>query len=206
MALTFEILIFDGFDDLDAFGVLEPLRIASCSVQFKSLRKQDFITTASGVKIIPPETFDLQNAPDVVIVPGGGWPDPDVGAWFEAERGEILEVLRQFHKQGQARKAVLASVCVGSPLLGRAGLLKDRPSTSNRGFFKELKEMGANLIEARVVDDGDIITAGGITASLDLGLWLFEKYCGIEKALETSRELEFESRGPIWQRTTRSSR
>lgn len=119
MAPTFEILIFDGFDDLDAFGVLETLRIASCSVQFKSLRKR---------------------------------------------------------------------------------LLKGRPSTSNRGFFTELQECGANLIEARVVDDGDIITAGGITASLDLGLWLVEKYCGIDKALETSRELEFESRGPIWQR------
>lgn len=201
MAPQFEVIIFDGFDDLDAFGVLEPLRIASCSVQFKSLRKQDFITTASGVKIIPSGTFDLQNAPDVLIVPGGGWPDPDVGAWAEAERGEILEVLRQFHKQGRERKAVLASVCVGSLLLGRAGLLKGRPSTSNRGFYKELKEMGANLIEARVVDDGDIITAGGITASLDLGLWLVEKYCGADKALETSRELEFELRGPIWART-----
>src|SRR5262249_1497459 len=145
-ALKFEILIYDGFDDLDAFGALEALRWASQSVQFKSLRKQDFITTASGVKIIPSGTFDVQDAPDVLIVPGGGWPDPNVGAFAEAKRGEILEVLRQFHKQGPQRKAVLASVCVGGLLLGSAGLLKNRPATTNRFFYNELKGMGANLI------------------------------------------------------------
>ncbi len=51
--LKFEIIIYDGFDDLDGFCALEALRLASQSVQFKSLRKQDFVTTASGVKIIP---------------------------------------------------------------------------------------------------------------------------------------------------------
>lgn len=197
----FEILIFDGFDDLDAYGALEALHWASQSVQFKSLRKQDFVTAFSGVKVIPAGTFDLKNAPDVLIVPGGGWPDPNVRAFAEAKRGEILEVLRQFHKQGQERKAVLASVCVGGLLLGKAGLLKDRPATTNRGFYKELKEMGANLIEARVVDDGDIITASGVTASIDLGLWLVQKYCGPEQALEAAKLLDFEMRGPIWQRT-----
>lgn len=199
-APKFEFLIYDGFDDLDAFGALEALRWASQSVQFKSLRKQDFVTAVSGVKIIPSGTFDLQSAPDVLIVPGGGWPDPHVGAWAEVKRGEILEVLRQFHKQGQERKTVLASVCVGGLVLGKAGLLKDRPATTNRGFYQELKDMGANLIEARVVDDGDIITASGVTASIDLGLWLVQKYCGAEKALASSRELDFELRGPVWQR------
>lgn len=60
--------------------------------------------------------------------------------------------------------------------------------------------MGGKLIEARVVDDGDVITAGGITASLDLGLWLVQRYCGADKALYVSDQLEFEMRGPIWQR------
>lgn len=76
----------------------------------------------------------------------------------------------------------------------------DNSSTSNRGFFNKLKEMGGNLIAARVVDDGDIITAGGVTASIDLGRWLVQKYCGIERAIQTLQDLEYESRGPIWQR------
>lgn len=196
----FEILIFDGFDDLDAFGALEALRWASLSVQLKSLRKQDFVTTVAGVRIIPAGTFDLQNPPDVLIVPGGGWPDPNVGAWVEAKRGEILEVLRKFHQQGQKRNSVLASVCVGGLLLGKAGILKGRPATTNWSFHKDLKEMGANLIEARVVDDNDIITAAGVTASIDLGLWLVQRFSGAEKAIAASRELEFELRGPVWQR------
>lgn len=60
--------------------------------------------------------------------------------------------------------------------------------------------MGANLIEARVVDDGDIVTASGVTASIDLGLWLVQRYCGSDLALEVARQLDFEMRGPIWQR------
>ncbi len=195
--LKFEIIIFDGFDDLDAYGALEALRWASQSVQFKSVRKQDSVTAVSGVKVIPSGVFDLQQPPDILIVPGGGWPDPNFGAFAEAKRGEILEILREYHKKDGK---VLASVCVGGLLLGKAGLLKDRPSTTNRGFYKELKEMGANLIEARVVDDGDIVTASGVTASIDLGLWLVQRFCGSEKALEAARELDFEMRGPVWQR------
>jgi transcriptional regulator GlxA family with amidase domain len=195
--VKFEIMIFDGFDDLDAYGALEALRWAGQPVQFKSVRKQDSITAVSGVKVIPSGPFDLQQPPDVLIVPGGGWPDPNFGAYAEAKRGEILEILREYHKkQGK----VLASVCVGGLLLGKAGLLKDRPSTTNRGFYRELKEMGANLIEARVVDDGDIVTASGVTASIDLGLWLVQRFCGSDKALDAARELDFEMRGPIWQR------
>lgn len=197
-APKFEILIFDGFDDLDAYGALEALRWASQPVQFKSVRKQDSITAVSGVKVIPSGVFDLQQPPDVLIVPGGGWPDPNFGAYAEAKRGEILEIIREYHKKPDK---VLASVCVGGLLLGKAGVLKGRPSTTNQAFYNELKDMGANLIEARVVDDGDIVTASGVTASIDLGLWLVQRFCGSEKALDAARELDFEMRGPIWQRT-----
>ncbi len=193
--LNVEILIYDGFDDMDAFGILEPLRLASYSVQYKSLRKQDFVSTASGVKIIPAGTFDLQNTPDVLVLPGGGWESG--GARAEVNRGEILEVLRQFHSQGK----VLASVCTGSLIIGTAGLLKGRPATTNRSFLDELKALCGKVIHARVVDDGDIITAGAITASLDLGIWLTKRFSGVEKAIEVSYELDFELRGPIWHRT-----
>jgi transcriptional regulator GlxA family with amidase domain len=138
-----------------------------------------------------------------LIVPGGGWANANLGASVEAKRGDILEVVRNFNKLGGDR--VLASVCTGSLILGKAGLLKDRPAITNRQFFDQLVDMGARLTEARVVDDGDIITSGGITASLDLGLWLVQKYGGMEKAIEVSRQLEFEMRGPIWQRNTSRS-
>ncbi len=197
MNVNFEILIYDGFDDMDVFGVLEALRLASFSVQLKSFRNQDFVTTASGVKIIPAGVFDLNNVPDILIIPGGQWLSTVAGASVEANRGDILEIARKFNKM---EDRVIASVCTGSLILGRAGLLDNRPATTNQKFFDILSSMNAIATHARVVDDGNIITAGGITASLDLGLWLVQRYAGAERALEVSRELEFEMRGPVCSR------
>ncbi|MDX2104800.1 MAG: DJ-1/PfpI family protein [Candidatus Melainabacteria bacterium] len=197
MTKTIEIVVFDGFDDMDVFGVLEALRIASFQVQLKSIRNQDFVTTASGVRIIPAGTISLEKAPDVLIIPGGQWLSTVAGASVEANRGDILELVRKFNKM---KDTVIASVCTGSLILGRAGLLDNRPATTNQKFFDILSSMKAIATHARVVDDGDIVTAGGITASLDLGLWLVQRFCGAEKALEVSKELEFEMRGPICSR------
>lgn len=197
MTKTIEIVVFDGFDDMDVFGVLEALRIASFQVQLKSIRNQDFVTTASGVRIIPSGTINLEKAPDVLIVPGGQWLSTVAGASVEANRGDILELVCKFNKM---KDTVIASVCTGSLILGRAGLLDNRPATTNQKFFDILSSMKAIATHARVVDDGDIVTAGGITASLDLGLWLVQRFCGAEKALEVSKELEFEMRGPICSR------
>ncbi|MCW5822376.1 MAG: DJ-1/PfpI family protein [Cyanobacteria bacterium TGS_CYA1] len=197
MTKTIEIVVFDGFDDMDVFGVLEALRIASFQVQLKSIRDQDFVTTASGVRIIPAGTINLEEPPDVLIVPGGQWLSTVAGASVEANRGDILELVCKFNKM---KDTVIASVCTGSLILGRAGLLDNRPATTNQKFFDILSSMKAIATHARVVDDGDIVTAGGITASLDLGLWLVQRFCGAEKALEVSKELEFEMRGPICSR------
>ncbi len=66
--------------------------------------------------------------------------------------------------------------------------------------MEELQATGAKVISARVVDDEDIITAGGVTSSLDLGLWLIKRLIGQDKANEIARRLEFEARGPVWNR------
>jgi len=194
--LKFEVIIYDGFHDLDGFGVLQPIAMAGLPVAFKSLRDQKYVTTVSGVKLLA-DIFDPEYPPDVLIVPGGGWlARLPVGAWYEAARGDILAALKTVHSKNK----ILAAVCTGSLLLGKAGLLENRPATTNHDALEELKAMKARVIEARVVDDGDIITAGAVTASLDLGLWLVQKYCGADKALEVSHSLDFEMRGPIWER------
>lgn len=204
----FEILIFDGFDDMDAFGVLEALHWASYSVEFKSLRQQDFVTTSAGVKIIPAGTYDPNDAPDVLIVPGGYWllggadREKPIGAEAEVKRGQILDVLKQFHNGAKQNNGILAGVCTGSLVIGKTGLLKGRHATTNRQAHNILKEMDVKVVDVRVVDEGEIITASGITASLDLGLWLVHRYGGPEKAIELSQQLEFEMRGPIWQHSS----
>ena len=62
----------------------------------------------------------------------------------------------------------------------------------------ELAELGADLTEARVVDDGDVLTAGGVTSGLDLALWLTERFAGASVAAAVERRLEYERRGVVW--------
>jgi putative intracellular protease/amidase len=194
--MKFQLLLFDGFEEMDVFGVFEALKMAGFDLSLLSLEKQQFTTGFYGTKIIPEGILDLANKPDVLIVPGGGWLNRSTsGAYAEAEKGTILRLIKAFYDQG----VILASVCTGSLLLAKTGLLEGRPATTNIQALSELQELGAKVIKARVVDDKTIVTAAGITASLDLGLWLVERFAGKEKALEVSNKLEFELREPVWQ-------
>jgi transcriptional regulator GlxA family with amidase domain len=193
--LIIQIVVFDGFDELDVIGIYEPLRMAGLEVSLSSLSKQEVITASNGLRIIPDGVLNLAKKPDVLCVPGGGWISrAQKGAWAEAERGDILQTLKEFHRAG----VILAAVCTGALLLGRAGLLKDRPVTTNHAALEELKAFGAQVQLARVVDDGDIITAGGVTSSLDLGLWLIERFIDSDKANEVAKAMEYAPRAPVW--------
>ncbi len=192
--MNFQIAIFDGFDELDVIGVYEPLRMAGFTVQLMSLRKQDWVSTAHGLKMGADGILSLKNKPDILVVPGGGWLSRATrGAWAEAQDGTILGILKEFHAAG----VILASVCAGAILLAKAGLLAGQQATTHSGAATELASEGANVVSARVIDNGEIITAGGVTSSLDLGLWLIERFAGVDKAKEISKRLEFDLRHPI---------
>ncbi|HEY9678947.1 MAG TPA: DJ-1/PfpI family protein [Drouetiella sp.] len=196
--MKIQVLLFDGFEEMDVFGVFEPLRMADIPVEFVTLRKQNLVTACYGARVVPDGVLDLEHAPDLLVVPGGGWiARSEVGAWAEAQKGEVLEALRKL----SAQPCIIVSVCAGAMLLAKAGLLKGRTATTNSALYEELYQENVNVIKTRVVDDGNIITAGGITASLDLGIWLVQRFSGIESALEVSRKLEFEPRGTVWQKS-----
>ena len=76
-------------------------------------------------------------------------------------------------------------------LLAEAGLLTGRPATTNRGAWAELEAFGADLKTNRVVDDGDLITAGGVTSGIDLALYVVERVCGAEAADGIAGALEY---------------
>jgi transcriptional regulator GlxA family with amidase domain len=134
----------------------------------------------------------------VVIVAGGGWNSrAPQGVRVEVASGIIPAALARLHAKG----VVVATVCTGAMLAAAAGLTTGRPATTHHGAIADLRASGAEIIEARVVDDGDLISAGGVTSGLDLALWLVERYFGeeIERAVEAT--MEYERRGPIWRRT-----
>jgi transcriptional regulator GlxA family with amidase domain len=122
--------------------------------------------------------------------------DPKMREMMKAQQKAFI-TLAQLHRDG----TTLASVCTGAMLLAAAGLLKNRPATTNHAALEELRAAGAQVISARVVDDGNIVTAGGITCGMDLTLWLVERFAGAEIAHIMEQRLEYERRGTVWKRS-----
>jgi len=196
--MRFQILIFDGFDELDAIAPYEVLKNAASAGAIVELVTSDVvkeITAAHGLQLRPSTQLNLEQIPDVLIVPGGGWMGHSPkGARAEAERGTIPAALKSLHQSG----TIVAAVCTGTMLLAASGILKERRAITHHGAIKDLHAAGAKIIQARVVDDGDIVTAGGVTSGLDLGLWLVERFYGSKLAHEIEVEMEYERRGTIW--------
>ncbi|WP_430786693.1 DJ-1/PfpI family protein [Actinoplanes sp. G11-F43] len=191
-----EIVVFDGFDELDAFGPFEVLAAAGFDVALVTAHEPGPVTSMRGVRVDVPTPL---GRPDAVVVAGGGWLNRAAhGSWAEARRGVLPRRLAEV--AGSARW--MASVCTGSMLLAEAGLLTGRNATTNRNAYGELRGYGVTVIEERVVDDGDRITAGALSAGLDLGLWLTERELGPDRAARVAASLDFTRRDPVWTRTS----
>jgi transcriptional regulator GlxA family with amidase domain len=186
-----EILLFDGFDELDAIGPWEILAGVArarpdATAQLVTLDGPREVHGAAGA--VMRSHAELSDRPDVVIVPGGGWFDrSDRGVWAEAQRGELPMALAARHRAG----AVVASVCTGALLLAHGGILEGRRATTNPGAYDDLRaHRGIDVLEQRLVDDGDILTAGAPACGLDLGLRLLERAYGAGAAEVAARELQ----------------
>jgi len=93
---------------------------------------------------------------------------------------------------GAAEQAVMASVCTGTMLLAHAGIVGTRRATTHHNAWDDLVATGATLVKERVVDDGDLVSAGGVTSGLDLALWLVERFASREQADQVARAMEYE--------------
>lgn len=193
--MRIEILLFDGFDEIDALGPFEVLS-GAFEVELVTLNGPGPVTTSRGVQLT---TRSGLGRPDGVIVPGGGWLDhaPE-GSWAQAQRGRLPTALADL----APRLQWVASVCTGSLLLAAAGLLTDRYATTNRNAFAELRPHVRDVLDERVVQDGDRITAGGLTAGLDLGLWITERHHGTAAADQAASGMEYQRQGRVWRGPT----
>lgn len=192
------IVLYDGFDTLDAMGPIEVLghaasRGGDLEVRLHSLGSQTPITSAHGVRVEvdgPLEPTD----PDWLLVPGGGWNDKtEVGTWGEAHRGEIPSAIAEAHEAG----VTIASVCTGAMLLAIAGVLDGRQAVTHHSALDDLREYDIEVIESRVVDDGDIITAAGVTAGIDLGIHIVRRIVDAAMAESIADEIAYEPRGRV---------
>lgn len=183
-----DVLFFDGFDELDSIGPWEVLAAAGFPVRAAGFPGEAGTVRASnGLRVVT--DGPLGDAPGLVIVPGGGYWDPGAGVRQQIADGALAARLVALHAAG----TVLASVCTGAMLLSAAGLLRDRPAVTNKLALGLLARDGAQVRqEARVVDDGDIITAAGVTSGIDLALYLIEQELGAEAAQAGAREIEWD--------------
>jgi transcriptional regulator GlxA family with amidase domain len=189
-----QILIYDGFDELDAIGPYEILHGAGFPTELATLEPAERITASHGTVLVPHATLDER--PELLLVPGGGWRDrKPVGTWAEYERGVIPAAIAERHRAGSR----IASVCTGAMLLAQAGILDGRPATTHWAAYEDLRGHGVEVHEeARVVDDGDILTCGGVTSGLDLALHIVEAELGAEAAAFAARLLEHDRRQEVF--------
>lgn len=188
-----EILLFEGFDELDAIGPYEVLthagdRGADLSVRTVTNEPAETVTASHGLTIQPDAEL---GQPDLLVVPGGGWMGG--GARREYDAGALPRAIGDRHEQG----SLVASVCTGAMLLAGAGLLDGRPATTHRVAHDDLAAV-TERIDARVVDDGDVLSAAGVSSGLDLALWIVEREFGEELAAQTAEAIEYERRHDVY--------
>jgi transcriptional regulator GlxA family with amidase domain len=193
-----EILIYDGIDELDAIAPFEILAAAGFDAKLVTLRQTWSIRTSHGASIHPDGV--LSPAPELLVVPGGAWMSrASQGAWAEFQRGVLPAAIADRHAAGSA----VAGVCTGVMLMAASGMLRGRPAVTHHVALEELRDAGAEVRpEARVVDDGDVLTAGGVTSAIDLALHLVERERGGETARAGARRIEHERRGPVLRTAT----
>jgi transcriptional regulator GlxA family with amidase domain len=204
-----QIVLFDGFDPLDVIAPFEVLAAGSDAVGGELAVE---LVSAEGPRAVVSGTRGLvlnataqldPSKPGYVIVPGASGPvdgDPDevdtipvlLARFGETEAVPLI-------REAMANPDVtVATVCGGSLALAMAGLIEGRNAVTHVLGLDVLDATGVTVVRARVVDDGDLVTAGGVTSGLDLALHLLRRTYGPRVALAVEELFEYERRGTVW--------
>src|SRR4030095_2097397 len=184
-AMEIAILLFDRLTALDAVGPYEVFsRIPGATVKFVAKEPGPKRTVSGSLALLADYMLGQIPSPDIVVVPGG----PGQTALMDDE--QVLNWVRQAHETSKWT----TSVCTGSLVLGAAGLLKGLKATSHWLAYDVLQSLGAEPVAERVVIEGKIITAAGVSAGIDMALTLVARECG--DAVAQAIQLGIESDPP----------
>lgn len=179
-------LLFPEFELLDIFGPLEMFGMLSDHFEIVTLAETTQpVASAQGPRSVVDRTFADDADVDILLLPGGR------GTRREAENPVLLEYLRTLYPQLD----YLASICTGSGVLAAAGLLDGRRATSNKQSFAWASSCGRAVTwvaQARWVTDGNIYTAGGVAAGIDMSLALIARILSEDVAREVARNAEYD--------------
>jgi transcriptional regulator GlxA family with amidase domain len=188
------IAVFDGAEELDFVGPWEVL------AAWRHLHPEEAdvvlvadtsepVRCAKGMQVLPQMTWDEVGELDVVVYPGGH------GTRVQLGDDRIRQRLRALGAHG----TLMTSVCTGSLVFADAGLLDGRRATTHWSAFDSLVDLGRDVVadpEARFVDTGDVITAAGVSAGIDMALHLVGRLASADRAREVRRYIQYDPAPP----------
>jgi transcriptional regulator GlxA family with amidase domain len=191
------IALFDGAEELDFAGPWEVLaywarEVAERDTEVVALGPSaDPITAAKGLRVLPERTLHDVGPLDVLIMPGGRGTRALLGPDDPLHVG-----LRTLAGAG----TLMTSVCTGSLVYAAAGLLRDRPATTHWAALDELAALDPSIEirpDDRFVDDGDVITAAGVSAGIDMALHLVARLDSVDAARQVRRGIQYDPQPPV---------
>lgn len=185
------ILMFDGVEELDFAGPWEVLTVArrDGDAVVTVAEKPDIIRCGQGLRVMPDCTFADCPPLNVIVVPGG------LGPFTEVDNPVLMTWLAEV----SAKADWVTSVCTGTLLLWATGVAKGRTVTTNSMFVEPLQAMGDVTVvdHQRWVVDGNLVTAAGVSAGIDMALWLVGQIYGEEHGRYVQHAIEYEPEPPF---------
>lgn len=190
------IALFDGAEELDWAGPWEVL--AAWSHQwpnddvevFTVARTNEPVTCAKGLKVLPDHSWESAPPLDVLVYPGGQ------GTRRELKDEAVLTWLRGIRHRG----TLMSSVCTGALVFAAAGFLRNRPATTYWQQLELLRELEPTVElrrDDRFVDSGEVITAAGVSAGIDMALHLIARLHSVDRAKEVRRYIQYDPEPPV---------
>ena len=180
--------LFDRFTALDAIGPYETLsRLPGARVTFLAAEPGPVATDNRMLQIVAERALSDMPEPDIVVVPGG------IGTRAMMNDTQLISWVRTAHRTSEWT----CSVCTGSLVLGAAGLLDGLEATTHWMAMDRLASTGARPTGRRVVEQGKIITAAGVSAGIDMGLTLAARIAGDVVAQAIQLGIEYDPQPPF---------
>jgi len=193
---TIGIFVFDGAEELDWAGPWEVLASWAQGwpedgvAVFTMSPDGEAVTCAKGLRVTPDHSLDSAPPIDVLVYPGGRGTrdhlgDQRIRSWLHSERD---------------RGTLLTSVCTGALVFADAGLLDGRPATTYWSAMEAMTELGSDIEprpDDRWVDTGDVVTAAGVSAGIDMALHLVQRLASTERAVAVRRRIQYDPLPPV---------
>ncbi len=185
MGITTGILLFDGAEELDWAGPWEVFTMArrDGDAVVTIAERLDPVHCAKGLRVLPDHTFADAPALDVLVVPGGA------GSRREVDNPVLLEWIAAVADGC----SWVTSVCTGSFLLHAAGPARNKQVTTHWGSIERMRALPEVTVleDTRHVRDGNVVTAAGVSAGIDMSLWIVGQIYGVEHAKTTQHAMEY---------------